>query len=82
MTLGCGVVTKCRDLLTALYAGGAFLDYRNRDGLTPMHRAAEKGNSEAVKVCLIHYVRLLLQCTLNESQAVLFLTGRLLEMIN
>lgn len=50
MTLCCGVVVKCRNMLLALYAGGAFVDYRNREGLTPMHRAAEKGNSVAIRV--------------------------------
>lgn len=50
MTLCCSVVVKCRNMLLALYAGGAFVDYRNREGLTPMHRAAEKGNSVAIKV--------------------------------
>ncbi len=50
MTLCCGLITKCHGLLTALFAGGAFLDYRNRDGLTPLHRAAERGNNEAIKV--------------------------------
>jgi ankyrin repeat protein len=51
MTLCCGLANnKCRPMLLALCAGGAFVAYRNRDGLTPMHRAAEKGNHEALKV--------------------------------
>ena len=31
-------------------SGGAHLDFRGKDGLTPLHRAAIGGNSESIKV--------------------------------
>lgn len=34
----------------ALVAGGAHLDYRAADTMTPLHRAASFGNYEAIKV--------------------------------
>ena len=33
-----------------LLSGGAHIDFRGKDGLTPLHRAAIGGNSQAVKV--------------------------------
>ena len=41
---------KTRDVLIALVSGGAHIDFRNRSGLTAMHRAAIVGNAEAIKV--------------------------------
>ncbi|RNA05436.1 SH3 and multiple ankyrin repeat domains 3-like isoform X3, partial [Brachionus plicatilis] len=38
--------------IMALYNGGAHLDFRSRDSLTPMHRAALVGNDKAVKTLL------------------------------
>jgi ankyrin repeat protein len=31
--------------------GGAFLDYRSADGKSPLHRAALRGNINALTVC-------------------------------
>jgi SH3/ankyrin repeat-containing protein len=42
---------RTRDVLIALISGGAHIDFRNRSGLTAMHRAAIVGNAEAIKVC-------------------------------
>ena len=41
-----------RALLMALCNGGAHLDFRSRDGLTPMHKAAVIGNDKAIKALL------------------------------
>ena len=57
MTLASGLLTKSKTMLMLLYAGGAFLDYRNRNGMTPMHKAAEKGNYESLKVRYSFYNR-------------------------
>ncbi|KAK2163028.1 hypothetical protein LSH36_87g05020 [Paralvinella palmiformis] len=46
-------VEKPRNLILALVGGGAHLDYRTRrEGLTPLHRAAQRGNYEAMKTFL------------------------------
>ena len=34
-----------------LLSHGAHIDFRGKDGLTPLHRAALGGNSAAIKVC-------------------------------
>ena len=39
-----------RRLMIALVSEGAFLDFRNRRGLTAMHVAADYGNRDAVRV--------------------------------
>ncbi|VDP97584.1 unnamed protein product [Trichobilharzia regenti] len=41
---------KPYEMIMALVAGGAHLDYRASDSMTPIHRAAVKGNYEAIKV--------------------------------
>lgn len=41
-----------RDMIMALCEGGAHLDFRSRDSLTPMHKAAIIGNEKAIK-CLL-----------------------------
>ena len=33
-----------------LLSGGSHIDFRGKDGLTPLHRAAIGGNAQAVKV--------------------------------
>lgn len=43
---------KPREMIMALVAGGAHLDYRAADTMTPLHRAASFGNYEAIKVLL------------------------------
>ena len=43
---------KPRYMLITLVSGGAHIDFRNKAGLTAMHRAAVKGNYEAIKVRL------------------------------
>lgn len=39
---------KPQKLLIALVNGGALLDYRTKDGNTPLHRAVERDSLEAV----------------------------------
>ena len=39
-----------RSLMMALVSGGAYLDFRNRHGLTPMHVAAHHSNRDAIRV--------------------------------
>lgn len=44
------VATKQKaDLLTTLVDGGAHLDYRTKAGHTPLHRAAQTGNKQAIQ---------------------------------
>ncbi|VEL42436.1 unnamed protein product [Protopolystoma xenopodis] len=43
-----------REMILALVAGGAHLDYRAADGFTPLHRASARGNCEAIKVGFLH----------------------------
>lgn len=38
------------DMIIRLVNGGALLDYRTRDGLTPVHKAAVSGQAVSVKV--------------------------------
>ena len=38
------------DMIIILVNGGALLDYRTRDGLTPVHKAAASGQAASVKV--------------------------------
>ena len=35
-----------------LLSNGAHIDFRGKEGLTPLHRAALGGNSAAIKVCV------------------------------
>ncbi|XP_013070339.1 SH3 and multiple ankyrin repeat domains protein 2-like isoform X3 [Biomphalaria glabrata] len=44
--------SKCRDVLIALVSGGSHLDFRNKQGLTALHRAAVVGNCEAIRTML------------------------------
>lgn len=37
-------------MIITLVNGGALLDYRTREGLTPVHRAAAAGQAASVKV--------------------------------
>ena len=39
-------------MVVSLVNGGALVDYRTKDGLTPMHRAVQANNYEAVKTLL------------------------------
>ncbi|KAF5406307.1 SH3 and multiple ankyrin repeat domains protein [Paragonimus heterotremus] len=43
---------KPKEMIMTLVAGGAHLDYRAEDTMTPLHRAAATGNYEAIKVLL------------------------------
>ncbi|KAK6168765.1 hypothetical protein SNE40_019947 [Patella caerulea] len=43
---------KCREIIMSLVSGGAHLDFRNKQGVTPMHCAAIHGNLEAIKALL------------------------------
>lgn len=44
---------KSRDVILSLVAGGAHIDFRNKDGYTPMHRAAALGHYEVIQVTTI-----------------------------
>ncbi|CAL1532674.1 unnamed protein product, partial [Lymnaea stagnalis] len=44
--------SKCRDVIITLVSGGAHLDFRNKQGLTPLHRGAIVGNAEAIRTML------------------------------
>ena len=41
-----------RNMIMALCSGGAHLDFRSRDSLTPMHKAAVIGNDKAIQALL------------------------------
>ena len=41
------------EMIMTLVNFGALLDYRTRDGLTPLHKAAVAGRAYSVKVCCI-----------------------------
>ncbi|KAH3738659.1 SH3 and multiple ankyrin repeat domains protein 3-like isoform X2 [Dreissena polymorpha] len=43
---------RCREMTIALFSGGAHLDFRTRQGQTPMHKAILNGNQAAVKALL------------------------------
>nr|QQY02477.1 SH3 and multiple ankyrin repeat domains protein 1 [Cryptocotyle lingua] len=45
-------LSKPRDMIMTLVSGGAHLDYRAMDTMTPLHKAAVAGNYEAIKVLL------------------------------
>ncbi|GAA49875.1 SH3 and multiple ankyrin repeat domains protein, partial [Clonorchis sinensis] len=45
-------LAKPRDMIMTLVSGGAHLDYRAADTMTPLHKAAVAGNYEAIKVLL------------------------------
>lgn len=38
------------EMILTLVNGGALLDYRTREGLTPLHQAAASGKAMSVKV--------------------------------
>ncbi|ESP03120.1 hypothetical protein LOTGIDRAFT_171723 [Lottia gigantea] len=43
---------KCREMIMSIVSGGAHIDFRNKQGLTPMHQAAIRGNLEAIRALL------------------------------
>lgn len=51
LSIAVGLVEP-KNTIMSLYNGGAHLDFRSRDSLTPMHRAAMLGNDKAVKTLL------------------------------
>lgn len=53
-----------RVMITTLVGGGAQLDYRTREGLTPLHKAAVCGQANSVKV---NYLKM--QIEYNRSSA-------------
>ena len=46
------LLAEPRNMIMALYNGGAHLDFRSRDTLTPMHKASILGNDKALKTLL------------------------------
>ncbi|CAG5122612.1 unnamed protein product, partial [Candidula unifasciata] len=44
--------SKVREIIMTLISGGAHLDFRNKQGLTALHRAAIVGNTEAIRTLL------------------------------
>ena len=51
-------------MITTLVSGGAQLDYRTREGLTPLHKAAVCGQANSVKVACLR-----MQIEYNRSSA-------------
>lgn len=49
--LACGRNSNSGVILP-LISGGAHIDFRGKDGITPMHRAAIGGNAQAINVSL------------------------------
>jgi len=45
-------ISRPRSVMMALVSGGAFLDFRNKQGLTAMHVAAILGNRDAIRTLL------------------------------
>ncbi|XP_078000067.1 uncharacterized protein LOC144452787 [Glandiceps talaboti] len=45
-------IDKSHPLIPVLVNGGAHLDYRGLDGMTPLHKAAKKANCKGLKVML------------------------------
>ncbi|XP_052808727.1 SH3 and multiple ankyrin repeat domains protein 2-like isoform X2 [Mya arenaria] len=43
---------KCREMIIALFSGGAHLDFRTRQGQTPIHKAVLNGNQTSVQALL------------------------------
>lgn len=41
---------KCREAIITIVSGGGHIDFRTRQGQTPMHKAVLNGNQTAVKV--------------------------------
>lgn len=41
---------KCKEVIITLVSGGGHLDFRTRQGQTPMHKAILHGNQAAVQV--------------------------------
>ena len=41
------------EMIVTLVNGGALLDYRTKEGLTPLHRAAASGKAMSVKVLIV-----------------------------
>ena len=41
---------KCREVIISLVSGGAHIDFRTKQGQTPIHKAVLNGNQEALKV--------------------------------
>lgn len=54
--LACGRNANVQ-VIMPLLSNGAHIDFRGKEGLTPLHRAALGGNSAAIKVCMY------IQCT-------------------
>ena len=50
LTLAATELRQPQSMLIALVEGGAHLDYRNKHGLTPMHKAAITGRREPIQV--------------------------------
>ena len=43
-------LARPRVILMNLFSDGAYLDFRNRRGFTPIHVAAQTGNRDAIRV--------------------------------
>lgn len=51
LTFACAT-RKSREVILMLVSGGAHIDFRNKDGQTPMHRAAALGHYDVIQVLL------------------------------
>lgn len=51
LTVACSIKGgRCREMVLALVGGGAHLDFRNKKGMTALHKAVLAKNMMAVKV--------------------------------
>ena len=46
-------------MILTLVSGGTHIDFRGKDGLLPIHRAAIGGNAKAIKVYMYVYLYIL-----------------------
>ena len=63
------------ECILPLISSGAHIDYRGKDGLTPVHRAAIGGNTQALKVRVGRIMMLLFTSSSNPDLQMLLSLG-------
>ena len=58
LTVACSALKKSRMMIMTLVSGGCHIDFRSKDSLTPMHKAAKAGKYESIRVS-VKYMRTL-----------------------